>query len=114
LDTKFELLKINARFKNVVGCIPFLPWRLKVEIKKIYEIVDHALVLPPFFCQTGNPISTKGTWTPNLMFWKWKHIQKMLLAAFLFLPWRIKVEIKRIYEIADQALALHSFFLPNR
>ena len=35
----------------------------------------------PFFCQTVNPISTKGAWTPNLMFWKWKHILKMLLAA---------------------------------
>ena len=67
----------------------------------------------PIFCQTVNPISTKGTWTPNFMFWKWKHIQKILLAAFLLLPWRLKVEIKRIYEIADQALALHSFFLPN-
>ena len=33
LDTKFELLKINAHLKNVVSCIPFLPWRLKVEIK---------------------------------------------------------------------------------
>ena len=33
-----------------------------------YEIVDHVLALPPFFCQTFNPILTKGTWTPNLMF----------------------------------------------
>ena len=42
------------QFQNAVG------WKLKVEIKKIYEIADHALVLPPFFCQTVNPISTKG------------------------------------------------------
>ena len=28
---------------------PFLPWRLKVEIKRIYEIADHALAPPQFF-----------------------------------------------------------------
>ena len=33
----------------------------------------------PFFGQTVNPISTKGNWTPNLMFWKWMHILKILL-----------------------------------
>jgi len=33
-----------------------------------YEIADHALALPPFICQTVNPISSKGPWTPNLMF----------------------------------------------
>jgi hypothetical protein len=44
---------------------------------------------------------------------KMKAHPKMLLAAFIFLPWRLKVEIKRIYEIADQALALPPFFLPN-
>ena len=49
LDTKFDVLKMKAHSKNAVGCIPFLPWRLKVEIKNLYEIVDHALVLPPFF-----------------------------------------------------------------
>ena len=36
----------------------FLPWRLKVEIKRIYEIADQALALPPFFCKTVNPITT--------------------------------------------------------
>ena len=51
MDTKFDVLKMKAHSKNVIGCIPFLPWRLKVEIKKIYEIVDHALVLPPFFAK---------------------------------------------------------------
>ena len=60
LDTKFELLKINAHLKNVVGCIPFLPWRLKVEIKKIYEIVDHALVLPPFFAKQLTLFQPRG------------------------------------------------------
>ena len=74
----------------------FLLWRLKVEIKRVYEIADHALALPQYFCQTVNPISTKGAWTPNLMFWKMKARLKMLLAAFPFLPWRLKVEIKRV------------------
>ena len=40
--------------------LPFLPWRLKVEIKRIYEIADHALAPPQFFGKTVNPISTKG------------------------------------------------------
>ena len=30
---------MKAHSKNVVGCIPFLPWRLKVEIKRIYHKV---------------------------------------------------------------------------
>ena len=51
---------MNAHLKNAVGCIPFLPWRLKVEIKRVDEIADQVLALPPFFCQTVNPISTKG------------------------------------------------------
>ena len=50
------------QFQNAVG------WRLKVEIKRIYEIADHALAPPQFFCQTVTSISTKGAWTPNLMF----------------------------------------------
>ena len=33
------------QFQNAVG------WRLKVEIKRIYEIADHALILPPFFAK---------------------------------------------------------------
>ena len=67
-------------FIPVIGCMsPFLPGRLKVEIKRMYEIADHALAPPPFFGQTVNPISTKGNCTPNLMFWKWMHILKILL-----------------------------------
>ena len=96
--------------KMLLAASPFLPWRLKVEIKRIYEIADHALAPPQFFCQTVSSISTKGAWTPNLMFWKWMHILKMLLAASPFFPWRLKVEIKRIYEIADHALAPPQFF----
>ena len=42
------------QFQNAVG------WRLKVEIKRIYEIADHALAPPQFFGKTVNPISTKG------------------------------------------------------
>ena len=34
LDTKFELLKINARLKNVVGCIPFLAMETKSRNQK--------------------------------------------------------------------------------
>ena len=30
---------MKAHSKNVIGCIPFLPWRLKVEIKRIYHKV---------------------------------------------------------------------------
>ena len=41
------------QFQNAVG------WRLKVEIKRIYEIADHALAPPQFFGKTVNPISTK-------------------------------------------------------
>ena len=67
LDTKFDALKMKAHFKNDFGCIPFLAMEA-LEIKRIYEIADHALALPAFFCQTVNPISTKGTWTPNLTF----------------------------------------------
>ena len=67
-----SILKMKAcfehQFQNAVG------WRLKVEIKRIYEIADHALAPPQFFCQTVSSISTKGAWTPNLMFWKWNHI----------------------------------------
>ena len=73
----------------------FLPWRLKVEIKRIYEIADQALALHSFFCQTVNPISTEGAWIPNL---KMNAHFDMMLAASLFLPWRLKVEIKRVYE----------------
>jgi hypothetical protein len=40
----------------------------KSRNQNIYEIFDHALALPPFFCQIVNPISTKGAWTPILMF----------------------------------------------
>jgi hypothetical protein len=65
----------------------------------VYEIADHALALPPFFGQTVNPISTKGAWTSNLMFLKMKAHFKMLLAASSFCPWRLNVEIKRIYEM---------------
>ena len=53
LDTKFDVLKMNAHFKNAFGCTPFLPWRTKVEIKRMYEIADHILALPHFFCQTS-------------------------------------------------------------
>ena len=53
---------LGHQFQNAVG------WRLKVEIKRIYEIADHALAPPQFFCQTVTSISTKGAWTPNLMF----------------------------------------------
>ena len=67
LDTKFDVLKMKAHLKNAVGCIPFLAMEA-LEIKRIYEIADHALALPAFFCQTVNPISTKGAWTPNLTF----------------------------------------------
>jgi len=49
LDTKFDVLKIKARLKMLLAAFPFLPWRLKVEIKRVYEIADHALALPQFF-----------------------------------------------------------------
>ena len=42
------------QFQNAVG------WRLKVGIKGIYEIADHALAPPQFFGKTVNTISTKG------------------------------------------------------
>ena len=58
--------------------------------KYIYENADHALALPPFFCQTVNPISTKGAWTQNLMFLKMKAHLKMLLAASPFLAMETK------------------------
>ena len=45
---------LGHQFQNAVG------WRLKVEIKRIYEIADHALAPPQFFGKTVNPISTKG------------------------------------------------------
>ena len=86
----------------------------------------------PIFFQTKNPFSTKfdvfenestfknavgcipffakEAWTPNMMYWKWMHIQNMLLAASSFLPWRLKVEIKRVYEIADHAFTLPPTF----
>ena len=67
ITTNDDALKIKARLKMLLAAFPFLPWRLKVEIKRVYEIADHAVVLPPIFCQTVNPISTKGTRTPNLM-----------------------------------------------
>jgi len=54
LDNKFDALKM------MLAASPFLPWRLKVEIKRIYEIAGHALALPQYFCQTVNPITTKG------------------------------------------------------
>ena len=44
------------------------------------------------------------------MYWKWMHIQNMLFAASSVLPWRLKVEIKRVYEIADHAFALPPIF----
>ena len=52
----------------LLAAFPFLPWKLKLEIKRIYEIADHDLALLAFFCQTVNPISTKGAWITNLMF----------------------------------------------
>jgi hypothetical protein len=67
-------LKFLDKNLHLVGCAiacgksVVMLWSLKVEIKSIYENADHALALPPFFCQTVNPISTKGAWTPNLMF----------------------------------------------
>ena len=63
-----DILKMNAHFNMMLAASPFLPWSLKVEIKRMYENADHALALPQFFCQTVNPISTKVDWTPNLMF----------------------------------------------
>ena len=48
LDTKFDALKMKAHFKNDFGCIPFLAMEA-LEIKRIYEIADHALALPAFF-----------------------------------------------------------------
>ena len=44
----------------LLAASPFLPWRPKVEIKRMYEIADHILALPHYFCQTVNHISTKG------------------------------------------------------
>ena len=35
----------------LLAAFPFLPWWLKVEIKRIYEIADHDLALPPFFAK---------------------------------------------------------------
>ena len=60
--TLSQPMRLGHQFQNAVG------WRLKVEIKRIYEIADHALAPPQFFCQTVSSISTKGAWTPNLMF----------------------------------------------
>ena len=99
LDTKFDVLKMNAHLKNAFGCIPFLAMEAKSKNQNDIWIADHPLVLALFFCQTVSSISTKGAWTPNLMFWKWTHILKMLLAASPFFPWRLKVEIKWIYEL---------------
>ena len=49
------IFKILFHFQNVLLFSKF----------HIFEIVDHALALPPIFCQTVNPISTNGAWTPN-------------------------------------------------
>ena len=73
---------------------PFLPWRLKVEIKRIYEIADPALAPPHFFAKqfTLSQPMRLGHQFQNAV------------------GWRLKVEIKRIYEIADHALAPPQFF----
>ena len=93
MDTKFDVLKMKAHLKNAVGCIPFLPWRLEVKIKSIFELVDYALALPPFFAK------------------QFTLSQPMRLGhQFQNAGWRLKVEIKRIYEIADHALAPPQFF----
>ena len=74
----------------LLAAFPFLPLRLKVEIKRVYEIADHAFALPPTFCQTVNPISTKGAWTPNLMFLKMKAHLKNAVGCIHFLAMEAK------------------------
>ena len=101
---------MNAHLKNAFGCIPFLAMEAKSRNQMDVWNWWPYFSPTPIFCQTVNPISTKGSWTPNLMFWKWMHILKMLLAAFPFLLWRPKVEIKWMYEIDDHILALPQFF----
>ena len=44
-----NILKMNARFNMMLAASLFLLWRLKVEIKRVYEIADHAFALSPIF-----------------------------------------------------------------
>ena len=76
------------QFQNAVG------WRLKVEIKRIYEIADLALAPPHFFAKQLTPSQ------PMRLGHQFQNA----------VGWRLKVEIKRIYEIADHALAPPQFF----
>ena len=56
LDTKFDVLKMNAHSKNAVGCIPFLAMETKSRNQNIYEIADQALKLNnPNFTLSSSP-----------------------------------------------------------
>ena len=89
------IFKILFHFQNVLLFSKF----------HIFEIVDHALALPPIFCQTANPISTNGAWTPNVL--KMNAHFENAVGCIPFLPWRV---IKSIFEIVDYALALPPIF----